>query len=372
MKRVLLVFEYPTLNGGERSLLAVLPTIQQAGWEVEALCPTTGPLAESLHEYGVRLPSPRTRGEGPGVRGDLQQLLDSRNYDLLHANSLAMGRMSGPIVAAAGVPSIAHLRDIIGLKPAAVADLNRHSRLLAVSQATREHHITQGLSAEKTFVAYNGIDLETFQPRREAQTNCTIGIIGQIILRKGQDVALHAAVAAMQTRSDVEVFVIGARHSEKPETQEYEARLHAIVTAAGMTDRVRFLGTRDDLPTLLPRLTVLLHTPRQEPLGRVLIEAAACGVPVVATNVGGTREIFPREADDGAILAPVDDVPAIERALATVLDDDGLQSQMSAAGRRRAEAAFSVERAAAELLRHYDEVARLGYNAVTPKGELHA
>src|SRR5688572_30380797 len=103
MPRVLVLCEYPTLNGGERSLLAVLPAIQRAGWEVEALCPPTGPLAEAFQQRGVWLPSPRLRGEGPGMRGfdgeALRSLLATRNYDLIHANSLSMGRLSGPMIA---------------------------------------------------------------------------------------------------------------------------------------------------------------------------------------------------------------------------------------------------------------------------------
>ena len=84
---------------------------------------------------------------------------------LLHANSLAMGRLSGPVAAELGLPSVSHLRDIIRLSSQAVADLNCHARLLAVSQATRDFHVAAGLAAEKLHVVYNGVDLEEFRPR---------------------------------------------------------------------------------------------------------------------------------------------------------------------------------------------------------------
>jgi len=364
MPRVLLVFEHPTLNGGERSLLAVLPFLQRAGWDVDAFAPPSGPLADALQQLHVWLPSPRTRREGQGVRGfdvdALRTLLVERRYDLVHANSLTTGRLSGPVVAEAGVPSIAHLRDIVGLKAAAVADLNRHSRLIAVSHATREFHVSQGVDGAKVAVVFNGVDGRLFAPRarnRKRSGTRTVGIVGQIILRKGQEVGLAAAVEVMRARPDVEVVVLGARHSEKQETREYETRLHQIAADAGMTDRVRFLGTRDDVAELMPTWDLLLHTPRQEPLGRVLLEAAACGVPIVATEVGGTREIFTGGEQDGAILIPVDDVRAAADACARLLDDDALADAVGANGRRRIETLFNVERAAAELLRHYEEVA---------------
>src|SRR6185369_11888616 len=79
---------------------------------------------------------------------------------------LAMGRLSGPVATEMQLPSIAHLRDIVGLSARAIADLDQHRRLLAVSQATRDYHVARGLTANKTFVAYNGVDLLRFQPRQ--------------------------------------------------------------------------------------------------------------------------------------------------------------------------------------------------------------
>src|SRR5208283_4229615 len=98
-------------------------------------------------------------------RRRLAEILLRQRGTLLHANSLAMGRLSGPVAAEASLPSLSHLRDIVTLSRQAVADLNRHRRLLAVSAATRQFHVAQGLAGEKTFVLYNGIDLEQIRPR---------------------------------------------------------------------------------------------------------------------------------------------------------------------------------------------------------------
>ena len=265
MPRLLLLCEYPTLHGGERSMLATLggggktgtgsepqrfeagktasgevpvPVflpprggVLAAGFSVAAVAPPCGPLAEALSARGVevlpfeprdpagrRLPQDR-------LRRQLARLIRRRQPDVLHANSLAMGRLSGPVAAELGVPSLAHLRDIIRLSARAVADLNCHTRLLAVSHATRDFHVGAGLAAGKTHVLYNGVDLRQFRPRQPTgrlhaelglpASAMLVGTIGQIGLRKGQDVLVRAAVMLARRLPQVHYLIVGARHSDK-------------------------------------------------------------------------------------------------------------------------------------------------------------
>jgi glycosyltransferase involved in cell wall biosynthesis len=105
----------------------------------------------------------------------------------------------------------------------------------------------------------------------------------------------------------------------------------------------------------LPECTLLVHAARQEPLGRILLESAASGLAVVATDVGGTREIFPTESE-AAWLVPADDVPAIESAMHTLLVDDTRRRALGAAARRRAESHFDIRQAAARLVGIYESV----------------
>ena len=132
----------------------------------------------------------------------LAEIIRACRPDLLHANSLAMGRLSGPVAREIGVPSLSHLRDIVVLRRQAIADLNCHHRLLAVSEATRRFHVAQGLTAERTSVLYNGVDTGLFRPASPSgylhdelglPRDCPlIATIGQISLRKGLDAVLMA------------------------------------------------------------------------------------------------------------------------------------------------------------------------------------
>lgn len=372
--RVAWLFEYPTLHGGERSLLATLPYLRAAGFEIVALAPPAGALAERLQAEGVPLIAFEVcDGEGrrrsqSQLREQLADLLAASQAELLHANSLAMGRLSGPVAAELGLPSISHLRDIIKLSAAAVADLNRHERLLAVSEATREFHVGQGLAAEKVRVLYNGVDLQRFRPRRASgwlharlglpPEAMLIGAIGQLVLRKGHDVLARAAASLAVQLPHVHWIIAGSRHSLKDEAIEHETAVRAIFADAGLADRVHFLGTVEHVEQLLPELAILVHPARQEPLGRVLLEAAASGVACIATEAGGTCEIFPPAAG-AARLVPVGDSAALAAALADLAENPQTRAELGRTARRQAEAVFDIRRSAAALAQHYRQVAAL-------------
>jgi glycosyltransferase involved in cell wall biosynthesis len=310
-------------------------------------------------------------------RRRLAEILRVCRPDLLHANSLAMGRLSGPVAAELGTPSLSHLRDIVTLSRQAIIDLNRHERLLAVSQATRQFHAAQGVEGEKTYVLYNGVDTELFRPavatgylheELRLPHDCPlIATIGQISLRKGHDVAAAALTHLASAKGTVPFLltqksgqspfawlIIGDRYSDKDESRQFESRLHQAAEGA-LTGRIFFLGTRDDVDRILPELTLVLHPARQEPLGRILLEAAAAGRAIVATDVGGTREIFPPECD-AACLVPPDDVPTMARAIRDLLLNPERRLQLGVNARERIESSFTIERATAGLLQHYESV----------------
>jgi glycosyltransferase involved in cell wall biosynthesis len=271
-----------------------------------------------------------------------------------------MSRVVGPVAGRASIPSIGHLRDIVGISARAMSDLNENTLVLAVSEATANWHIRHGLSAERTQVLYNGVDMNEFTPRprthflhRElglANGAVLIGVIGQIVMRKGTDIALEAMKRLATQYATVHLVVAGERNSAKKEAVEFEDRLHAAASQSPLAGRVHFLGYRSDVPRILNELTLLIHAARQEPLGRVLLESAAVGVPVVATNVGGTGEIFPSK--EAEIVLP-DDAEAIAVAVAELLDDPALVKTRSATAHARIATKFDVRISVRNLLHHY-------------------
>lgn len=373
MPEILILCEYGTMNGGERSMSATLDAVREAGFSPVIAAPREGPLAKTLAARniehvpfdcktgGVRIPLAE-------LREQLAAMLEHRRPAILHANSLSMGRLSGPVAAKLELPSVSHLRDIIKLNHQATADLNCHRRLLAVSNAVRDFHTDAGLLAKKTYVLYNGVNLDEFQPRpatgflhRElglaesyAPDLPLIATVGQIGLRKGQDMFLWAAATLIEYWPNAHYLIIGERHSEKEESRQYENELHRAADEL-LPGRVHFLGRRNDMAAILPELTLLVHPARQEPLGRVLLEAAATGTAVVATDVGGTREIFPPEMNAARLVSP-DDPDQLAAAMMELLDDRPLRVYFSVAARHRAEQQFDIRKTAVELVRHYEEL----------------
>jgi len=363
------LFEYPTLCGGELSLLAVAPHLRAQGVQITALAPPTGPLAQRLAQLELEN-CPFAACEFPdksAARAILERLLLRLRPDLVHANSLAAGRLCGPVLRQLGLPGLAHLRDIVRLGRQGLQDLACHHRLLAVSAAVRHWHVAQGLPPELVHVLYNGVDVARFAPRQPLGVlhrelalpshAVLAGSVGQLVLRKGLDVLLEAMRLLAPVMPELHLVHCGERYSQKPEAVAYEERLRKAAAAPPLAGRCHFLGYRADVPDLLPEFAIVVHAARQEPLGRVLLEAAACGRAIVATNVGGTAEIFPSSLR-AALLLPPDDPPALADAMQGVLNDPHLASTLGHNARARVCQTFPIERAADGLLGHYLELAR--------------
>jgi glycosyltransferase involved in cell wall biosynthesis len=267
-----------------------------------------------------------------------------------------MGRLTGAVATDLRSPCTAHLRDIVGLSAAAVADLNYNRRLVAVSRATRDFHVAQGLDATCIDVIHNGIDCTAFAPRLatgslRAELHLPPGAfliasIGQIGLRKGLDVLSEAAIINRDLIPNAHYLIVGERHSTKPESIAFEQALNQRFAEAGMAQRLHLLGRRNDVPQLLNEIDLLVHPARQEPFGRVLLEAAASGVSIVATDVGGTRELL---NDKSAWLIPAGDAPNLAAAIHDAVDRPEERRLRGAAARRRGLQDFAIETRAAEL-----------------------
>ena len=166
--RVLLLFEFPTLNGGENSWLSLAPDLLAAGVDAVAAAPPSGPLACALRRLGIPLVSwdgRATAGSLAARRRQLQLLLRRVRPGLVHANSLSMARLAGPVCRSQPVPSLGHLRDMLRPSRTALEDLAANTRLIAVSRATRDWYLRLGLAAPPIRVAYNGVDLQRYGPR---------------------------------------------------------------------------------------------------------------------------------------------------------------------------------------------------------------
>ena len=165
--------------------------------------------------------------------------------------------------------------------------------------------------------------------------------VGQIGLRKGWD-TLAAAAAKLP---DVYFLLVGARFSKKAESVRYEEDARAAFARVA-PGRHRWLGVRDDVPALMGTADLLVHPARQEPFGRVLLEAAAAGLPVVATDPwAAPANCWATTSPRSPPTTPAP-WPTPSRRL---LSDAPHRTALAASARDRVTTRFTADRAAAGL-----------------------
>jgi glycosyltransferase involved in cell wall biosynthesis len=384
---VLCVNHTGAVSGAEHSLLDLLAGLREEV-NVRLACPDRGPLAAAARRLGVPVDGiPGTDGslklhprETPlaVARMSLAAVLTARHArrmgaDVIHANSIRAGLLTVPAARIAGVPAVVHVRDRLPRSTVADASL-RWIAAGARIVAANSRYTADGLRAVsgrgRLRVIYNPVDLARFDrsqgDRGEARARLglrgdafVVGVIGQITPWKGQREAVQVLARLRRTHQQAELLIVGepkfVSAATRYDNRAYYAELERTIVAERLGDRVHLLGERADVPAIMGSLDALLVPSWEEPFGRVVIEAMALGLPVVATSVGGPAEIISDDRD-GILLAPRDP----ERwagAVARLADSDSLRARLGEAATRRAED-FALPRHVRAMREIYQEAAQ--------------
>jgi glycosyltransferase involved in cell wall biosynthesis len=324
------------VGGGEESLLGLAAGLDRRRQRVVASVTAEGEVATRLRALDVpvnvvRLPRVRPWTLGPMVLAvvRLRRLLRREGVTLVHAHGSRGALYGGLAARGLEVPLVWHVR---------VADPDpRLDRVLAYlaealvvnSKATAARLARLPRAGGKVTVVPNGVDAARFAPGPvDADLARALGVdpavpvvgyFGRLEHGKGVDVLLDAATRLHSKLPATTVLFVG----DGPLREALMAR----AAAAGLP--ACFAGQRDDVPALLRLCTVVVLPSRQEAFGRVLIEAMATGVPVVATAVGGIPEV----CVDGVtgLLVPPEDPDALAVAIALTLTDQAATASRVAA-----------------------------------------
>src|ERR671937_595478 len=185
-------------------------------------------------------------------------------------------------------------------------------------------------SPEKTVVIYNGVDVDAAvhaDPGREPACVVSVGRLKE----PKQFTTFVRAIAKLEKR-DVNALIVG----EGPDRGEIEREIDRL----GVRDRVVLTGERDDVPRLLADAGVFVLSTRAEGLPLSVLEAMAAGLPVVASDIGASRELVV-DGETG-FLFPRGNVDALATALERLLRDPGLRERLGAAGRTRVKQLFEL------------------------------
>jgi lipopolysaccharide heptosyltransferase II len=198
------------------------------------------------------------------------------------------------------------------------------------------------------------VDLEKFpfSPYdKRPKTEFIVGIIGRITPLKGHIYFLKAISKVIRSLPYLKVWIVGDAPKNK---QLYKEELQTLCRRLGLSHCVKFLGKRKDIPQLLSRLNlVVLSTVTEEAFGRVIIEAQAAGVPVVATRVGGVIDVI--EDGKNGILVPPKDPESMATAIVKLLKDKSLIQKIVINARKNVEKKFTLERMCEATLKIYEE-----------------
>jgi lipopolysaccharide heptosyltransferase II len=210
-----------------------------------------------------------------------------------------------------------------------------------------------GVPHRKIRLIHRGVNLEEFKLREETQDDkkkpIVIGLIGRITPIKGHPLFLKAMARVTRVYPNIKIQIIG----DAPKAQ-YKEELLMLTRRLGLSHSVEFLGTRYDIPELLSKMTVLcVPSVGEEAFGRVVIEAGACGVPVVATRMGGLVDIIETEKD--GLLVPHDDPRVLAEAVIRILKDPELGKKFAASLRKKVEKEFNLGLMFDKTLEVYEE-----------------
>ncbi len=194
-----------------------------------------------------------------------------------------------------------------------------------------------------------GVDMTAFAPSAPTDNSVIVMFPARILGDKGVHEFIHAARGLKADGVNARFVLVGRRDPANP-TDVAEATIRAW-EAEGLAE---WWGFRVDMPAVLAQAQIICMPSYREGLPRGLIEAAACGLPIVTADVPGCREVV-RHGESG-ILVPVRDGPATAAAIRQLLDDPDLRAAMGRAARRLALEEFTVEAFVADTLAAYHAV----------------
>jgi len=355
-------------------LTPVVDGMQRQGWRVTGLC-SDGIFVPDLAARGYRIQTlPIARSVNPFKHAAslirLVQLFRRERFDILHAHTpiaALLGRIAARL---AGIPMVVYTAHGFyfhdQMRPLPKAFFVFLERLggamtdLLFTQSAEDAATAvdqRFLPADRVVAIGNGVDPDTFMPgdvavRMRIRTALgipaqaiAIGMIGRMVSEKGYGEFFAAAARIAGTHRDVYFVAIGDR-LPSDHAGSIDAELESAGEALG--PRLILTGLRDDIPDLLSALDIFTLPSYREGMPRTIIEAMMMALPVVATDIRGSRE----EVVDGetGLLVPVRDEVALADALLKLTDDPAARRRMGEAGRARALALFDESKIVARQI----------------------
>ena len=359
------------LGGGEHSFYELLCNLPH-NWKVISTVPDNGELADKFRKKGIDtcvIPMPAIR---PWLIAKIVVCL--KNYlkickklcpQLIYTNSSRAAIYGGLLGKILGIPVIWHCR---------VADSDFFldtiltklcDRVIVNSNATARRFAHSALPKVK--VIHNGINIQFFDKKLD-QSNNFIDSSWKVILMvaraskwKRHDLAISCFEKIAHLDRKIHIIFVGNKDKHE---KKWWKHLQEMTSNSRFSDRIHWIGHIEDVRTWYRAADLLLMPSENEPFGRVLVEAMASGVPVIAMKSGGVPEIVRHEKD--GILIPMSRSHEMADAIWRILTDDDLRMKMISSGKKRAQE-FDLESHVKMMIHAFEETLALKKCSLTQK-----
>ncbi len=362
-------------GGNLRTLAYVLKFIDRSKVEPIVITPEESDFLGAFRERGTRViveppPTSISRFGGKVLRDTifaraksaldlirynvrLARLMKRENVSVVYCNSIRSLLLAGIAARLARVPALWYVKgaldnpllDTIGFllasRIAFFCETNRDDRYPLLVRLFRKRIRIIEIGLERAVIdrAEKSDKTELREELDIRPDRLTAIVLGQVYAPKGQHLVLEGLREIVNAHPNFMLYIAG--DSVLKEYESYTNSLHDIIKRDGLENNVRFLGWRTDALELLTLMDIMIHPSLAEGFGRAVLEAMAVGRPVVASRVGGLREII-RDGENGFLITPGITRQIVDRVL-QLAGDPALREKFSRAAKREVMANYLIE-----------------------------
>ncbi|SCY80458.1 Glycosyltransferase involved in cell wall bisynthesis [Nitrosospira sp. Nl5] len=343
------------VGGMETYVLRLLQRLPRDAFNVTCLCISESRITSQLRDIGCQVhitpftDDPDWQSIQLGV-----SLIKAEAIDVIHGHLPNAHSLAGILSRLTETPALATIHSrYLSMRDFEVHKLMQ-THISVVAKTAYFHALNLGIPPAKVRFIANGVDTEVFRPVTKTDYlhsiinvvagTPLIGFIGRLSREKGPEVFIQAAGIAHKRLRNCHFVLVG----EGPMHEELEDAIDSL----GLRDYIHLVGLQNDMPQVYTSLDLAVSTSYSEGMPLAIIEAMACGLPVVATNVGGVIDIV--EVGCTGLLHRVADFAGIADSIVSLMSDESTRIAMGKAARKRIEEKFELNdsvRQTSELLR---------------------
>lgn len=319
IKKILIAHSSNDYYGASKVLISTIDVFIKNGFQVYLMLPNNGPLNDDqiikktnlkIINFGV------FRKKYFTIFGlinrfyfiikssfYIKKFLKRNQIDLVYTNT---STLISPSIAAkfAGIPSIFHIHEIPNGNPIysrfITAFLNIFPReIICVSKSVYDFWIKNGLKKSKAKIIYNGFNIKKTKSKILCKDKIVFTSISRIIPYKGHSLLIRIFDMLCKKNKNIYLQIVG---DTLPEYQKYLDELKLDIKKRGLNNKIKFLGFREDVMSILDKSNFFIHTPLSpDPFPTVIFEAIKCKIPVITNKLGGAYEILD-QGNNGLII----------------------------------------------------------------------